>query len=517
MSQLDAADRRSSLDTQLAAQRAAAQAEALARVQPAVASPAAPKDAVSEVSAPVDQLQASAPRPQVALHSPPPAPMSRPPATLFQSRAPTSPPEPTERRSGPPLPQPSLQRPTFQLGPDGARVQTGVDAKLGPARVEARVQGELRRETKGDRDVITASLEARVAARLDAKNPRARLSASAEASFRGEARLSVPAGTKVDQFPNPLDPTSIPPGGKLELNASQLTGGRVEAGLGQYAAKFGVKSTKDVGVAIERLDGDKVRVTVARAEEQNRDLSAQGPLPIGLPVGFDVHGKQADSTFSTATFDLKSKEGQEAYQQFLRSGQLPQPGPGVSDVLERTSSASGVDGRFKIAGVPFKQFDERTTVERQTDHATGVTTVRETLAATAILPAVTPPQLTVQKQFDAQGRELPSERRYQLSFEGRFAKGLGAARGERVEVSLDPAQFERFAQWASEYDRRPLGYSGFGPHPFTDPSVPPEKRAAFMQRAIGLRENFDAMLRHWVENPNRYPAHGEPPVLTRRR
>lgn len=165
--------------------------------------------------------------------------------------------------------------------------------------------------------------------------------------------VQVAAGTY--PLPSIADPLSLPEGGSMTMSTGvfQNTTGSISYGPIELSSES--SQTAGYSVAVERTGDSTVRVTVgptATIEER---------LALGLSFGDDVSvtllGRDRSVTGSTTAsveFDLSQPAGQQAYENFLRTGQLPtQEGPGIPDTYQEQtlSFQGGLDAGISLGEV----------------------------------------------------------------------------------------------------------------------------------------------------------------------
>lgn len=246
---------------------------------------------------PKDTFVAAAPRP------PPSAPASTPE-------------QPQDKKVGGPTPPPSkLFKPTgkVNVSAQGDKLTLTAQASVG---------------TGGDTKPTGA--------KLPGIKPRLKGSVSGELS--AQLKVEVPKANATEalrngQIPNPADPQSLPTGTKLtaevksEVGASGTVaralkglGGAVRGALGLNA---NLDRTDAGKVELEKVNADTMRATVTRSVEQGDGASFRG-----------IGAQQQQSLTRThqADFKINTPEGRAAYDNFLKTGQLP------------TTNAPGVEG-----------------------------------------------------------------------------------------------------------------------------------------------------------------------------
>jgi hypothetical protein len=162
----------------------------------------------------------------------------------------------------------------------------------------------------------------------------------------------VAAGTY--PLPSLADPMSLPEGGSLTMSTGAFQNSTGSISYGPLSISSESSQTADYSVALERTGDSTVRVTVgptATLEER---------LELGLSFG-DVASANVGrdrsvtgSTTASVEFDLSQPAGQQAYENFLRTGQLPtQEGPGIPDTYQEQtlSYQGGLDAGFSLREV----------------------------------------------------------------------------------------------------------------------------------------------------------------------
>ncbi|RKG79020.1 hypothetical protein [Corallococcus terminator] len=195
-----------------------------------------------------------------------------------------------------------------------------------------RPSGRASVRTEGDNFVMEA--QGQVGNR--GSTPRGgRLSASGSFSANGSVRVEVPRQAATDamragQLPNPAAPETWPVGTRARAEVSGQAGfnASVPAGPGRVGRELGLGASYDRSQTqryeLERTSPDTLRATVTSQGRQQDAASARG-----------LEGRQDQrlERTQTADFNITQPEGRAAYQDFLRTGQLPREnGPGVSNV-----------------------------------------------------------------------------------------------------------------------------------------------------------------------------------------
>lgn len=144
---------------------------------------------------------------------------------------------------------------------------------------------------------------------------------------------TAPKGTDMS-FAHPLDPESLPEGTSLRLSSAWYKGYDLGGSYSAIVADMGSKSGTEHYVEITRGPGDEVTVRVGN-DEFDKAASSLGlggdKASVRVNAGSGVsHGEATE-----VTFDLSTKEGQAAYDQFVFGGKAPSANDaGVVDVAK---------------------------------------------------------------------------------------------------------------------------------------------------------------------------------------
>ena len=136
-------------------------------------------------------------------------------------------------------------------------------------------------------------------------------------------------------LPSIADPLGLPEGGSIVMSTGDF---RTQEGSISYGPlELGSESTQTeaYSVGVERTGQSSVRVTVGPTETVEQRLSLG--LSFGDVASVELGRDRSLETGNTVSveFDLSTPQGQQAYQSFLTSGQLPtQEGPGVSGLYQ---------------------------------------------------------------------------------------------------------------------------------------------------------------------------------------
>lgn len=279
---------------------------------------------------------------------------------------------------------------------------------------------------------------------------------------------------------NPYDPTSMPAGTKVTMNGADYAETELAATFGASAGQisFGNKTYTAEGTStqIEKLDDHTVRVTIGPTEVVSHANSlGVSVLGTGLTVGESLTTNS--SNLKTATFDLSSPEGRNAYEEYLATGQLPDDNAaGVADV----ATISVLDAEAKrTLSVSLFGYDITATLGDsslnmvQTTYPDGTSDVVTTSNTNRSYGA----QLTTTQKVDANGNLMPAATTYEYSltvsnaneaaqYETAFGLPRGTIQpGQQLTISLTQAQAETLqrdvaAKIAQDRNAAENGYGG---------------------------------------------------------
>ncbi|WNG50856.1 hypothetical protein F0U60_47085 [Archangium minus] len=153
--------------------------------------------------------------------------------------------------------------------------------------------------------------------------------------------------------PHPLKPETLPEGSSVTMDTSQLTGKSYEVSGEQFGVSLGlgeeIKKGRGLSIQAERK-GDDVTLTAGPTEL----LESNPAITVGVDgasVNFTSNTSLKDYKLRTATFDVKSKAGKDAFEKFAKTKQLPtQNGNGVSGVatVEKLDLNSNLSAEAKL-------------------------------------------------------------------------------------------------------------------------------------------------------------------------
>jgi hypothetical protein len=151
------------------------------------------------------------------------------------------------------------------------------------------------------------------------------------------------------EAPNPADPKTIPQGSSITLSEESYKGAKGAVAYRNIQVEMGYKSGHKVSSAVQRIDGNHVRLTVGDSDlVENMVGVSAGPTSFKWGQTFD------DGRARSVDLDISTPEGRAAYGSFINSGHLPKGGePGASNP---TTSVSTTDTSTGQAAVDFGTF-----------------------------------------------------------------------------------------------------------------------------------------------------------------
>lgn len=274
---------------------------------------------------------------------------------------------------------------------------------------------------------VTGTLK--TGARYDAENPVGGVSVDAyvgndvsyTVSTNPEAAQQMQDGDRPP--PNPIDPSSIPEGSAITLDEASYDGLDLGATYRGLQLSMGFEEGRRLSSSVERVDGDTVRVTVGDSDLVRDSL--------GLAFGGDLASLEASSSRELSggetrqiDIDVSTPAGLAAYEDFIGTGSIPDPGRGVTD--PRTSRVVQYDGSTELGGTlgPVSG----SLIDRDATGTIVETTNPDGTISATNFSRVEGVGITTQRTIGTDGTEGP--RTYVLSLQG---------------VSDDAAQFA--AQW----------------------------------------------------------------------
>lgn len=190
----------------------------------------------------------------------------------------------------------------------------------------------------------TAELSVEAKARLGKVGVDAKGFAGTENTYSATA----PKGTDMS-FAHPLDPESLPEGTSLRLSSAWYKGYELGGSYAAIVADMGSRSGTEHYVEITRGPGDEVTVRVGN-DEFDKAASSLGLGGDKASVSLNADSALTNGKATEVTFDLSTKAGQDAYDQFVFGGKAPAAGdPGVVDVAKIEAFQGSKSTGFTLA------------------------------------------------------------------------------------------------------------------------------------------------------------------------
>lgn len=378
-----------------------------------MARPGAAEAARLQSPATVDQAR---PRPS--------APNARP---SFPTPGSTAPRAPAPKPAAPPTPPRQGEPPATgtrtanaKQTESGAQLTAGIGGTVqaGPLSLsaQANVSAEVSRRTESG--VTNISLDTRasltVSGEINAKG--ASLEASRTDSLTARVEVQVPAAKEAQlgdvRNLNPMDPSKLPTGTRVTMEGARNTDTQLNATFRGLAVETSTGRSEGTSLQVEKLEGDKVRVTAGPSEAMRQGFG------VGVQAGSSSATANAAQQLSTeklrsAEFDLSTQQGRDAYQNLVRTGQFPtQEGTGVSNVTttEKVKYDQQISGEVNVAGKALLQGSQQTSADlTKTSRPDGSFTLTGNLNPAGNVP------LQASASFDPQGKEIPGSREYSYS------------------------------------------------------------------------------------------------------
>ncbi|MBJ6978617.1 LysM domain-containing protein [Luteimonas sp. MC1895] len=208
---------------------------------------------------------------------------------------------------------------------------------------------------------------------------------------------------------NPFDPASMPTGTVIRLDGASYASNEFKATFRNVAVETKVTSEEGTSLLVEKTGTDTVRVTAGPTEA----ISAYNGVgldfeQVKLMLGNDT--SLSGATLKTAEFDLSTPDGLAAYNDFVATGTMPADnGPGVSEVktIEKLDYSSQAKVDVKLGPLELGIDGAQNTGDSVvTTYPDGTAERTVNLQYSGNVP------MTLTQTFDAEGKEIVSERAY---------------------------------------------------------------------------------------------------------
>lgn len=145
--------------------------------------------------------------------------------------------------------------------------------------------------------------------------------------------------------PNPLDPLSMPVGTSTLIRGQTLQGSSFEANYKLLHVNGESTSLEGQGFGVRRVDQNTFEVYSGPVDTVENEMFAGLGYRGLASVGLSVDRSLEQQSMSIARIDLRTEEGQAAYQSFMSSGQVPEWSPpgvsqsGTTEILDADHTA----------------------------------------------------------------------------------------------------------------------------------------------------------------------------------
>ncbi|SEL65559.1 hypothetical protein SAMN05428989_2167 [Pseudoxanthomonas sp. GM95] len=222
----------------------------------------------------------------------------------------------------------------------GEHLKAGLDAKIEGA--VTRADGQVHYTLEGS---AAGFVEANAAVRGFGGG--VRVEQGGTARFEVAVPESAANATELRAI-NPFEPATMPVGTRITMDAAHTGSVEMTTQLRQLSTRDRVSQEQGVEVAIEALDQQRVRVTAGPRE------AVDAYHGIGLKAGpasamLGREDQLKGGTLHTAEFDLSNPHGRQAYDDFMRTGTMPErDAPGLSQVSTVTTLDMRSEGQVEL-------------------------------------------------------------------------------------------------------------------------------------------------------------------------
>lgn len=157
------------------------------------------------------------------------------------------------------------------------------------------------------------------------------------------------------EMPDPFNPETLPEGVTVLITSESFSGQGGTVGYGTLRSELGYTESDGMALSAQSLGDGNVRVTAGPTQA----VQTEGFLGFqGGPARFGLNSESEErlSTMVSADFDTNTPEGQRAYRDFLRTGELPQESPphvtNVQNIVQGDASAV-TGGEASLFGIGF--------------------------------------------------------------------------------------------------------------------------------------------------------------------
>ena len=249
---------------------------------------------------------------------------------------------------------------------DGVEVEHSEGVEYGP--LKAQVTNALAVEkgephpTPDGNEQVTLTVEAEVSTSVGFEVSPGSWTYGAETTTGARERYQVMGSPEAiaaveasGQMPDPFNPETIPEGVTVLITSESFSGQGETVGYGALRTELGYSESEGMAFSAQNMGGGTVRVTggPTRAVQTEAFLGVEaGPARLGLTS----ESEDRISTMVSADFNTNTPEGQRAYRDFVRTGELPQENPphvtNVRNIVQGDSSAvTGMEASIGGFGV----------------------------------------------------------------------------------------------------------------------------------------------------------------------
>ena len=145
--------------------------------------------------------------------------------------------------------------------------------------------------------------------------------------------------------PNPLDPMSMPVGTGTLIRGQTLTGSHFEANYKLLHVNGTTVDLSGQGFGVRRIDEHTFELVAGDVETVENDMFAGLGYRGIAAIGLSAERSLEERSMSIARVDLRTEEGQAAYQAFMSGGQMPAWSPpgvvqaGTTEILNAEHTA----------------------------------------------------------------------------------------------------------------------------------------------------------------------------------
>jgi hypothetical protein len=252
-------------------------------------------------------------------------------------------------------------------------------------------------------------------------------------------------------LPSITDPLAMPPGTQVTMGTEVFGSTNLGASFHGLSISDEVRSGAGYSFGVERLEGDRVRLSVGPTAALEHTQS----IGLGLEVGgVEVSAELSRSTelsgaaLASVELDLSTPEGRAAYDEFLRTRNLPPDGPGVSN---RTTSQSLSVEEAAAAGLTVGPLSVGSNLWSESTNMVVTTQGGETTATVNTTAAYSGNNISSTYRYE-NGQPVLDSMSFDVSYPGGQRATVQVDGMQGVEslqrVAFEAAQANLFAAWS---------------------------------------------------------------------